>query len=64
MIADGNLIVVRVNDQKVIEYTAPDNRITAGRVALQPDGDSVVRFRKVEIKELPPTKPAGEKPPE
>src|SRR5262249_26317030 len=64
VIARGPRIVVKVNGQTMVDF--PDdhaNRFTKGHVALQVSDvggeESVVRFRKIAIKELPPAEEPG-----
>jgi hypothetical protein len=55
VVADGPHLSVKVNGQATADYidAAPHSRV--GQVALQVlDAATVVRYRKVEIKELPP----------
>jgi hypothetical protein len=57
--ADGNHIVIKVNDKVTVDTKIEDPKrlFTKGHFALQQhDPGSVVRFRKIEVKELPPTK--------
>jgi serine/threonine protein kinase/formylglycine-generating enzyme required for sulfatase activity/Leucine-rich repeat (LRR) protein len=54
VIARGNHIVILVNGQKVVDHIGPRNTFRRGCLALQAYGpNAVVRFRKIEIKELP-----------
>jgi hypothetical protein len=58
VIANGNHIIIKVNGKKTVDFTDEKNTYTKGRFALQQhdasDGvDTVVQFRKVEVKELP-----------
>jgi tRNA A-37 threonylcarbamoyl transferase component Bud32 len=56
VIADGNHIIVKVNGQETVNWPDPEHRYTRGNFALQHhDAKTVVKFRKVEIKELPAT---------
>jgi len=44
----------------VVDFKDPQNRYTKGHFALQQhDPGTVVKFRKIEVKELPPTKKEG-----
>ncbi len=55
VIAHGNHIVINVNGKKTVDYIDDRNTYTRGHLALQQYHDgSVVTFRKVEVKELPP----------
>ncbi len=55
IIAQGERYVVKVNGQTTADYRDPDRQFSTGRLALQSfNADTVVHFRKIEIKELPP----------
>ncbi len=55
VLAQGNHLVLRVNGQVTVDYVDPENTFRKGHIALQQfDPNTVVRFRKIEIKELPP----------
>jgi hypothetical protein len=57
VIADGNHIVIKVNGKTTVDYVDEKNTFTKGHFALQGhDPGTVVKFRKVEVIELPPTK--------
>jgi Domain of Unknown Function (DUF1080) len=57
VIADGNHIIIKVNDKTVVDFKDEKNTYTKGHFALQQHNQgSVVKFRKIEVKELPPTK--------
>jgi Domain of Unknown Function (DUF1080) len=57
VIANGNHLTVIVNGKKTVEWKDPENRHTKGHFALQGhDPGSVVQFKKIEVKELPPSK--------
>jgi hypothetical protein len=57
VIADGDHIIIKVNGDVVVDTHDP--KFAKGHLALQQHNEgSVVHFRKVEIKELPPTKTA------
>jgi hypothetical protein len=65
VIADGNHIQIFVNGKKTVDYIDEKNHLTKGHLAIQghaamkADGKvypTVVTVRKVEVKELPPTK--------
>jgi hypothetical protein len=61
VIARGNHIVIKVNGKTTVDWRDPENRYTKGHFALQQhDPGGVVKFRKIEVIELPPTK-GGEK---
>jgi hypothetical protein len=54
VICKGATITILVNGKKTVEWTDPKNRFTQGHFALQQhDPGSVVKFRKIEVKELP-----------
>jgi hypothetical protein len=58
--ADGNHIVIKVNGKTTVDYRDPNNSYTGGHFALQGhDPGTVVKFRKVEVMELPPTNKGG-----
>jgi hypothetical protein len=51
--AKGNHITVKVNGKVTVDWTDPDNTFTKGHFALQGhDPGTVVKFRKIEVKEL------------
>ena len=55
IIVRGNHIVTRVNGQPATDFVDTAAPIVRGHIALQVHGpETVVRFRKIEIKELPP----------
>jgi hypothetical protein len=66
VIADGNHIQIFVNGKKTVDYVDTNNTYTKGHFAIQQhspykdkDGklyESVVHVRKIEVKELPPSK--------
>jgi hypothetical protein len=57
VIAIGNHIVIKVNGKTTVDWKDPQNRYTKGHFALQQhDPGTVVKFRKIEVKELPPTR--------
>jgi hypothetical protein len=65
VIADGNHIQIFVNGKKTVDYIEDKNLFTKGHLAIQGhaalkvDGKvypTVITVRKVEVKELPPTK--------
>jgi hypothetical protein len=52
--ADGNHIVITVNGKKTVDYKDLKNTYTKGHFALQGhEPGTVVKFRKIEVKELP-----------
>jgi hypothetical protein len=57
VIADGNHIIILVNDKKVVDFVDEKKTYMKGHFALQQHNDgSVVKFRKIEVKELPASK--------
>jgi len=57
VIADGNHIIIKVNGKTTVDWKDPENRYRKGHFALQGhDPGTVVKFKKIEVKELPPTK--------
>jgi hypothetical protein len=57
VIAKGPHIVILVNGKKTVDWTDPKARYKKGHFALQGhDPGSVVKFRKIEVKELPAEK--------
>jgi predicted Ser/Thr protein kinase len=58
VIAEGNHLRVLVNGKKVVDYVDVNKEYMSGFLALLKQGkDTVVKFRKVQIKELPPFRP-------
>jgi hypothetical protein len=56
----GNHIVLKVNGTKVLDHTEEPKSFSKGHIALrQYDPATVVRFRTVDVKELPPPRAAG-----
>jgi len=60
VIARGNHIIIHVNGKKTVDFKDPKNTYTRGCLALQmhdpTDGvETMVQFRKVQVKELPPS---------
>lgn len=54
VMADGNHIVIKVNGKTTVDFVDESKKYTKGHFAIQQhDPGSVVRVRKVEIKELP-----------
>jgi hypothetical protein len=57
VICKGDKVTILVNGKKTVEWTDPKHRYKEGHFALQGhDPGSVVKFRKVEVKELPADK--------
>jgi hypothetical protein len=52
ILAEGTHFKVLVDDQVVVEYTDLDNTRRRGTIGLTRRPNSVVRFHKIEIKEL------------
>jgi hypothetical protein len=58
VIADGNRIIINVNGRNTVYFTDEKNTYMKGHFALQGhDPGTVVKFRKIEVKELPPSSP-------
>jgi hypothetical protein len=54
VIAIGNHIVIKVNGKTTVDYVDPKSTYKKGHLALQGhDPGTVVKFRKVEVIELP-----------
>jgi len=54
VIANGNHIIIEVNGQKTVDFVDKNNTYTRGHFALQQhDPGTVIKFRKVEVQELP-----------
>jgi hypothetical protein len=57
VIAQGNHIVIKVNGKQTVDYVDAKNTFTKGHFALQGhDPGTVVKFRKIEVIELPAEK--------
>jgi hypothetical protein len=57
----GNHFVVKVNGKTTVDFVDEKNRHPKGHFALQQhDPKTVVKFRKIEVKELPPGPDAGQ----
>jgi hypothetical protein len=71
VVADGNHIIIKVNGKTTVDFVDRNNSFTRGHFALQQhtgfkvkggkakggeDIETVLHVRKVEVKELPPTK--------
>src|SRR5262249_47266820 len=60
VIATGKRIVVRINGKPPANFEDPKGTYANGRLALQAwNPETVVHFRKIEIRELAPEKPVG-----
>ncbi len=58
VICKGPKITILVNGKKTVDWTDPKDRFKTGHFALQQHNDgSVVKFRKIEVKELPSEEP-------
>jgi hypothetical protein len=58
VIAKGNHIIIKVNGKTTVDFVDKNNTYSKGRFALQQhdatnDVDTIVQFRKIEVKELP-----------
>ena len=59
VIARGNHVVIKVNDLTTADYTDVKRLFSSGHIALQQyPAQTIVEFRKIEIKELSPESPA------
>ncbi len=57
VIAKGNHIVIKVNDKTTVDFVDENNNYSKGHFALQGhDPGTVVKYRKVEVIELPSKK--------
>jgi hypothetical protein len=57
VIADGNHIIIKVNGKTTVDFVDEKNTFTKGHFALQQhDPKTVVKFRKIEVIELPASK--------
>jgi len=62
VIAEGNHIIIKVNGKTTVDFVDKKNTYMKGRFALQQhDPGTVVKFKKIEVKELPATKDEGKK---
>lgn len=54
VIAEGDHIIIKVNGKTTVDWRDPENRYKKGHFALQGhDPGTVVKFKKIEVKELP-----------
>ena len=54
VIADGNHLIIKVNGKTTVDFTDDKSTYLKGHFALQGhDPGTVVKFRKIEVKELP-----------
>jgi hypothetical protein len=58
--AEGNRLRVLLDGKTAVDYTDTNETFTAGRLGLYCLGDSVVRFRNMEVQELPPAQGRGD----
>jgi uncharacterized protein (TIGR03067 family) len=63
IVVQDNRVVTIVNGTPTVDCLDPDRRYRKGHIVLQLLKNTVVEFRKIEIKELPPTKTAELAPP-
>jgi len=57
VIADGNHIIIKVNGKTTVDFVDAKNRFKRGRFAIQQhDPGTVIKVRKIEVKELPASK--------
>jgi len=57
IIADGNHIIIKINDQVVVDYIDKDHTHKQGFIALQQhDPGSVVHYKNLMVKKLPASK--------
>jgi hypothetical protein len=55
VIAVGDHLIIKVDGKTTVDWKDPEHRYTRGHFALQGhDPGTVVKFRKIEVKELPP----------
>jgi hypothetical protein len=54
VIAEGNRLRVLIDGKTTVDYTDTNDTFTAGRLGFYVHGDSVARYRNVQIRELPP----------
>jgi hypothetical protein len=58
--ADGNHIIIKVNGKQTVDFVDDNNTYTKGHFAIQQhDPGTVIKVRKVEVKELPAGKGKG-----
>jgi hypothetical protein len=57
VIAEGNHIIIKVNGKTTVDFVDKNNTFKKGHFAIQQhDPGTVIKVRKVEVKELPATK--------
>jgi hypothetical protein len=60
--AEGNRVVVMVNEQVTADYVDPARRFLKGRIALQKlNPETIVEFRKIEVRELNRERPSTQR---
>lgn len=57
VIVDGNLMTLSVNGKELARMTDPVPVAAAGQIALNPGYNTVIAYRNIRIKELPPSPP-------
>jgi serine/threonine protein kinase len=57
VIAVDNEFTIKVNGREAAHWTDPARTYKKGSIRLQQFGNTIVQFRKIEIKELPPEEP-------
>ncbi len=63
VIAEGKHIIIMVDGKKAVDYVDDKNTYTKGHIALQQcNAETLVRFRKIEIKVAPPKQVAAKAP--
>ncbi|HVC98204.1 MAG TPA: family 16 glycoside hydrolase [Pirellulales bacterium] len=55
VVAVRNRFRVKVDGQEIVDCQDPDNSFSSGRIGLVCRPGNVIKFRKIEIRELPPT---------
>jgi hypothetical protein len=57
VIAEGDHVTIKVNGRTTVDWKDPEHRFKKGHFALQGhDPGTVVKFRKIEVRTLPPTR--------
>ena len=57
VVAEGKRFRVKIDGQEVVDCEDPKSSFSIGRIGLVCSPISTVKYRKIEIKELPPAKP-------
>jgi hypothetical protein len=60
----GNKVAIKVDGKTTATFTDVNQMFTRGHITLQQAPRTTVEFRKIEIKELPPTEPAAQPTPD